>query len=157
MSTERELAGGPAQLHTLPFPPDLGTSLQLNTAVGIIGKVYGKWQNQVVPHSGHIYIFLPSYFMCHNLVHFVYFILYIFHLLQISTTHFCFVKIFYTIPYASRCACFIIDKLWGAGKALFQPYQPPVSFLFHLLLARSLTCSLTVWLLHFRQKDQTAL
>jgi len=43
MSTERELAGGPAQLHTLPltFQPDLGTALQLNS-VGIIGKVYGK-------------------------------------------------------------------------------------------------------------------
>lgn len=57
MSTERELAGGPAQLHTLPFPPDLGTSLQLNTAVGIIGKVYGKWQNGQVRHMLVTFIF----------------------------------------------------------------------------------------------------
>lgn len=44
MSTERELApGGPAQLHTLPVAfSDIGTTLQLNTAVRIIGKVYGK-------------------------------------------------------------------------------------------------------------------
>jgi len=42
MSTERELApGGPAQLHphTLPLTfPDL----QMTSAVGIIGKVYGE-------------------------------------------------------------------------------------------------------------------
>lgn len=69
MSTERELAGGPAQLHTLPltFSPDLGTALQLNSAVGIMGKVYGKCEPNychTVERNLFSYQFLRVIFSC---------------------------------------------------------------------------------------------
>lgn len=44
MSTERELTpGGPPQLHAIPYPSDLASSIQINGGVNLMSKQYGMF------------------------------------------------------------------------------------------------------------------
>lgn len=70
----------------------------------------------------HLY-FVSFNFTCPNLVHFVYFIWYIFLFFTIVENALLFRE--NLLPYALQCACFIIDKLWVLGKRFSNPIYPP--------------------------------